>query len=150
MWGCGVSPGYVAGEVCTGEKGCLRKTLCADQHLQTVLKPAGPNGHHKHTHTHTQSSSPLVSPSQQKVCRECDVVVSVLAGHLGQLLQRASIPSTGGHQQQPAVVLGVVETLERNAKLAERDGQISQLLPLLFTLWEDRGRERRKEGGMER
>lgn len=77
---------------------------------------------------------PLYSLSLQEISHEGHVVLAVPLSALGQLAHHGGVARGRGEQQQAAVVLGMVEALLGQAKLALTDGQLCQLLPLLLRL----------------
>lgn len=77
---------------------------------------------------------PLYSLSLQEISHEGHVVLAVPLSALGQLAHHSGVARGRGEQQQAAVVLGMVEALLGQAKLALTDGQLCQLLPLLLRL----------------
>ena len=97
-------------KISSREESGLWNPLAVEQNLQTFLKL-----------------------SQHKVGQEGHVVLPRLLGLEAQLGHHVGIAGSRGHQEEPAVVLGLVQTLLGQVELGLLGGQLRQLLPLLFT-----------------
>ena len=65
------------------------------------------------------------SPSQKEVGHKGNVVVSVGRRLLPHTLQSVCIASAGGQEEEAPVILGMMETLHGQPKLALGNGQVS-------------------------
>ena len=96
-------------KISSSEESGLWNPLAVEQNLQTFLKL-----------------------SQHKVGQEGHVVLPRHLGLEAKFGHHVGIAGSRGHQEEPAVVLGLVETLLGEVELGLFGGQLSQLFPLLL------------------
>ena len=97
-------------KISSSEESGLWNPLAVEQNLQTFLKL-----------------------SQHKVGQEGHVVLPRHLGLEAKFGHHVGIAGSRGHQEEPAVVLSLVQTLLGQVELGLLGGQLRQLLPLLFT-----------------
>ena len=97
-------------KISSSEESGLWNPLTVEQNLQTFLKL-----------------------SEHKVGQERHIVLPGLLSLKAEFSHHVSIAGSRGHQEEPAVVLGLVQTLLGQVELGLLGGQLRQLLPLLFT-----------------
>lgn len=72
--------------------------------------------------------------SLQEVCHEGHVVLAVFLRPLGQLAHHGGVARGCCEEQQATVILGMMQALLGQAKLALTDRKLCQLLPFLLRL----------------